>query len=47
VGDARSFAVADDITPIRKEELVQRVGAVPGGQMTRVDSALRAALSLD
>jgi mRNA interferase MazF len=46
VDRSRSFAVADDIWPLPKDGLVERIGALSRGQMERVDDALRAALDL-
>jgi mRNA-degrading endonuclease toxin of MazEF toxin-antitoxin module len=46
VARPRSYAVADDIVPLRKEDLVRRVGGLTLGQMHRVEAAIRAALAL-
>jgi mRNA-degrading endonuclease toxin of MazEF toxin-antitoxin module len=43
----RSFTVADDIVPLRKSDLIERVGGVTLAQMKRVEAAIRAALALD
>lgn len=42
----RCYVVADDILPIQKDRLVQRVGALTPRQVTVVEDALRAALDL-
>jgi mRNA-degrading endonuclease toxin of MazEF toxin-antitoxin module len=47
VSAERSFAVADDIVPLRKSDLIERVGGLTLGQMKRVEAAIRAALALD
>jgi mRNA-degrading endonuclease toxin of MazEF toxin-antitoxin module len=47
VSAERSFAVADDIVPLRKSDLIERVGGLTLGQMHRLEAAIRAALALD
>lgn len=46
-GRSRGYAVADDIMPLQKEDLVRRVGGLTLRQMLRVEDALRAALAVD
>jgi mRNA-degrading endonuclease toxin of MazEF toxin-antitoxin module len=47
VSPERTFAVADDIVPLRKSDLIERVGGLTLAQMQRVEAAIRAALALD
>lgn len=46
VSEARCCVIADDIVPLFKRDLVQTIGALAPGQMSRVDEALKAALDL-
>jgi len=47
IGSPRSFAIADDITSIRKSWLVGLRGALNRGQIRRVEDAIKVALDLD
>lgn len=45
-GEARTYAVADDIVPLAKEDLVRPVGGLTRAQMSRIEGAIEAALAL-
>lgn len=46
VARERCYAVADDIWPLSKANLVRHVGALTLSQMSRVENAIKAALGM-